>query len=371
MAGAGERRLFYRRVSSELFNSIARFASSPQPGQSTAPPAHAACTTAASSQTVGLDWRLRCAAVQSAPPRAARRRRTPPGPSADRLARPMRPVHCPATPFCHAFLPLGHCSSLRTLPAQRWQPLARPAPALRQRRQNAAGTCRAAAGAPVDVETARKLIDGTAMVLDIRQGLLHSSAPACAGTRQIVPCLLLASDPCRLSCLPGPSPPLLPCARAAALSRPAADFEEGRITKPPRRTVGVPYTPGQDGAAFVAQVAGKLPNKAAKVIVVRLRCSVGCSAGCSVDAQFGVCCDAPACSRLWQQRRKGLAPAACVTSPCTPLTLPPRCAPTAARRRQRQQSCWRRRGTQQWRRWRAGSAATRRCIWICNLHLSL
>ncbi len=49
--------------------------------------------------------------------------------------------------------------------------------------------------------------------------------------------------------------------------RPAAEYEAGRITKPPRRTVGVPFAAGQDGAAFVAQVAAQLPSRA-RIIVV-------------------------------------------------------------------------------------------------------
>lgn len=44
---------------------------------------------------------------------------------------------------------------------------------------------------------------------------------------------------------------------------------EGRITKPARRTVSVPYKAGDDASAFVARVAAKFPNQAAQLIVVR------------------------------------------------------------------------------------------------------
>lgn len=46
-------------------------------------------------------------------------------------------------------------------------------------------------------------------------------------------------------------------------------YEEGRITKPARRTVSVPYADCDDAAAFVARVAAKFPSQAAKLIVVR------------------------------------------------------------------------------------------------------
>ncbi|KAI7841140.1 hypothetical protein COHA_005110 [Chlorella ohadii] len=108
------------------------------------------------------------------------------------------------------------------------QPQARPFTALRQRqRQQAAGVCRAAAaGPPVDVEMARKLLDGQTVVLDIRYG-----------------------------------------SQSVFHRMPAAEYEAGRITKPPRRTVGVPFAAGQDGAAFVAQVAAQLPSRA-RIIVM-------------------------------------------------------------------------------------------------------
>lgn len=70
------------------------------------------------------------------------------------------------------------------------------------------------------------------------------------------------------ACCVAPSFARLPLPRPAPPCRPAAEFDTGRITKPPRRTVGVPYAPGQDGAAWVAQVAAQLPNKAARVLVV-------------------------------------------------------------------------------------------------------
>lgn len=69
----------------------------------------------------------------------------------------------------------------------------------------------------MDVETARKLLDGPTVVLDIR---------------------------------------------------PEREYEEGRITKPARRTVSVPYAAGGDAGAFVAQVAAKFPSRAAKLIVM-------------------------------------------------------------------------------------------------------
>ncbi|PRW33121.1 voltage-gated potassium channel [Chlorella sorokiniana] len=127
--------------------------------------------------------------------------------------------------------PLPLAAAARQLTTQR-QPQARPFTALRQRqRQRVAGVCRAAAaGPPVDVETARKLLDGPTMVLDIR---------------------------------------------------PAAEYEDGRITKPPRRTVGMPFAAGQDGGAFVAQVAAQLPSRAARIIVM---CSDGGQASAEAAA---------------------------------------------------------------------------------------
>lgn len=82
---------------------------------------------------------------------------------------------------------------------------ARPAVPLQRRRQGSAALlCSASAASPlVDVETARKLLDGASLVLDVR---------------------------------------------------PAGEYESGRITKPPRRTSNVPFSAGQDAAAFVAQV---------------------------------------------------------------------------------------------------------------------
>lgn len=54
--------------------------------------------------------------------------------------------------------------------------------------------------------------------------------------------------------------------------RPEREYEEGRITKPARRTVSVPYADCDDAAAFVARVAAKFPSQAAKLIVM---CSDG------------------------------------------------------------------------------------------------
>ncbi|KAL4440077.1 hypothetical protein ABPG75_003078 [Micractinium tetrahymenae] len=89
----------------------------------------------------------------------------------------------------------------------------------RQRRRRVALACAASASAAavVDVETARKLLDGLTMVVDIR---------------------------------------------------PEREYEEGRITKPARRTVSVPYAAGSDAAAFVARVAAKFPSRAAELIVM-------------------------------------------------------------------------------------------------------
>lgn len=51
--------------------------------------------------------------------------------------------------------------------------------------------------------------------------------------------------------------------------RPEQQYEESRITKPPRKSVNVPFAAGPDGrGAWVAAAGQKLPNKASKVLVV-------------------------------------------------------------------------------------------------------
>ncbi|KAI3431648.1 hypothetical protein D9Q98_004695 [Chlorella vulgaris] len=50
--------------------------------------------------------------------------------------------------------------------------------------------------------------------------------------------------------------------------RPSHEYDEGRITKPPRKAVSVPFAAGQDGAGFVGRVSQQCTNKAASLIVM-------------------------------------------------------------------------------------------------------
>lgn len=46
-------------------------------------------------------------------------------------------------------------------------------------------------------------------------------------------------------------------------------WDEGHITKPPRKSVNVPFAAGDDGGEFLAAAGRKLTNRNAAVLVVR------------------------------------------------------------------------------------------------------
>lgn len=114
--------------------------------------------------------------------------------------------------------PAAACRFSAAAPFRKAAAPLQPALALMQRRrcQRAALLCRASA-APLDVDTARKLLDGPATVLDIR-------------------------DP--------------------------REYEDSRVTKPPRKSVNLPFSAGQDAGAWAAQAAAKFPSTAATLIVM-------------------------------------------------------------------------------------------------------
>ncbi|PSC73631.1 vacuolar sorting-associated 35B-like [Micractinium conductrix] len=93
--------------------------------------------------------------------------------------------------------------------------LSRPAALAPRRRCRPA--CAASAAPSVDVESARKLLDGAVTVIDLR---------------------------------------------------PTGWYEESRISKPPRKSVNVPFAAGGDTAGFVAEVARAAPSAAARLIVM-------------------------------------------------------------------------------------------------------
>jgi hypothetical protein len=116
--------------------------------------------------------------------------------------------------------------------------------------------CRAAA-ATVDIEAARKLLDGPTVVLDIR---LVNDTPLTgeSATTSVTAATVLSLLQQQI---------WLSSHAAFALFRPAREYDEGHITKPVKRSASVPFAAGQDGGSFVAAVSGKY-SKAAKLIVV-------------------------------------------------------------------------------------------------------
>lgn len=114
----------------------------------------------------------------------------------------------------------------------------------------------------MDVETARKLLDGPTVVLDIRPEREYEGRSWCPASLWPVILYLPALMAHHCDCV------ILLRYLRTVQPRSHADAE-GRITKPARRTVSVPYAAGGDAGAFVAQVAAKFPSRAAKLIVVR------------------------------------------------------------------------------------------------------
>ena len=147
----------------------------------------------------------------------------------------------------HPFLPTCACCRLiAAIPAA----LSRPAALAPRRRCRPA--CAASAAPSVDVESARKLLDGAVTVIDLR---------------------------------------------------PTGWYEESRISKPPRKSVNVPFAAGGDTAGFVAEVARAAPSAAARLIVVSCLWVAGVVQACDGSAACPAWPSA-ACSPcdMWSQR---------------------------------------------------------------------